>query len=72
MGGNEFVKDFYPSQSHMNLANHGKEQLLFAMKTKVDEVKKGKEAKLYEVSMAPTADVALIICLAAIMQVSNP
>jgi len=76
-GGNDFVKNFYPIQCHMNLANHGKEQLVFAMKSKMDVVsdkkKKGKkEIKLWEVSMAPTADVALIVCLAAISQVSNP
>lgn len=76
-GNDYFVKGFYPARSHLNLANHGKEQLVFAMKSKVDVVgdkkkTKGKEIKMWEVSMAPAADVALIICLAAIMQVSNP
>ena len=59
--------------AHFNLANHGKEQLVFALKSKVQVVdkKKNKEMKTWEVSMAPNADVALIICLAAIMEVSN-
>jgi len=70
-GNQDFVNDFFPLDAHLNLANHGKEQLVFALKQKVQTTDKKGPGKIWEVSMAPTADVALIICLAAIMEVTN-
>jgi len=65
--------DFFPVNAHLNLANNSKEQLIFALKqTKETTGKKGnKEMNIYEASVAPTADIALVICLAAIMEVSQ-